>query len=135
MSRENVEIVRRATEAALRRPTDWDTVNDLYHPRHELISLVGRMEGASDVGDQGWRDWLERMDETGQWRGEVDEIHSAPEGRVVLTARFWLRGSRSGAETERPLGAVVTVRDGKIVRAEMFPTPEEALEAAGLRDG
>jgi hypothetical protein len=46
MSEENVEIVRRATEAALRRPPDWNTVNALYHPRHELISLISRVEGA-----------------------------------------------------------------------------------------
>ena len=35
MSLENVEIVRRAMEAANRRPKpDFATVNDLYHPDH-----------------------------------------------------------------------------------------------------
>jgi hypothetical protein len=65
MSQENVEIVRRASEAALRRPTDWDTVNALYHPEHQLISLTGRVEAASEVGDQGWRVglsvWMRRV--------------------------------------------------------------------------
>jgi ketosteroid isomerase-like protein len=134
VSQENVEIVRRATQAAMRRPTDWDTVNALYHPRHELISLTGRVEGGPGVGDQGWRDWLERMDEAGQWRYEPEEIRPAAGGRVVLIGRVWLRGGRSGAETELALGTVVTLRNGKIVRTEVYPSANEALEAAGLKD-
>jgi hypothetical protein len=72
------------------------------------------------------------MDEAGQWRYEPEEIRPAPDGRVVLIGRFWLRGGRSGAETELALGTVATVRDGKIVRTEVFPSANEALEAAGL---
>jgi ketosteroid isomerase-like protein len=134
MSQENVEIVRRASEAALRRPTDWDTVNALYHPEHQLISLTGRVEAASEVGDQGWRGWLERMDAAGQWRYEPQDIRPAPDGRVVLIGRFWLRGSRSGAETESQIGTVVTLRDGRIVRTEVFFSAKEALDAAGLSE-
>ena len=134
MSQENVEIVRRATEAAFRRPTDWETINALYHPKHELIPLISRVEAGSSIGDQGWRDWLKRMDETGEWKFEADEIHAAPDGRVVVTGRFWLRGGQSGAETELHMGAVVTLRDRKILRTETFPTAIEALEAAGLKE-
>jgi hypothetical protein len=29
-------------------------------------------------------------------------------------------------------GCIVTVRGGKIIRTEVYPSPEEALKAAGL---
>jgi ketosteroid isomerase-like protein len=134
MSQENVEIVRRAAEAAFGRPPDWDTVNALYDPNHELIPLTSRVEGGSAVGAGGWRTWRKRMDETGEWDFETDEIRLAPDERVVIVGRFHLRGDRSGAEVETPLGAVVTVRGGKIVRTETYPSPKEALEAAGLSE-
>jgi ketosteroid isomerase-like protein len=30
------------------------------------------------------------------------------------------------------MGVIVTVRDGKIVRSEVYPSPEKALKAAGV---
>ena len=44
------------------------------------------------------------------------------------------RGKQSGAETEQRLAGMVTVRDGKVVRTEVYRSPEEALEATGLRE-
>jgi hypothetical protein len=44
-------------------------------------------------------------------------------------------GAGSGASVESPVFFyVLEIRDGQIVRARMFPTEEEALEAAGLRE-
>jgi ketosteroid isomerase-like protein len=134
MSEENVEIVRRAIEAAFHRPPDWDTVNTLFDPEHELISLISRVEIGSSVGARGFADWRKRMDETGDWSIEIDEIRPAPDGRVVVLMRVKLHGRKSGAEVERHTAYLTTLRDGKIVRSEVFPTPEEALEAAGLSE-
>jgi ketosteroid isomerase-like protein len=44
------------------------------------------------------------------------------------------RGSGSGVEVENRHGSVWTIRDGKAVRFEWFSEPDEALEAAGLRE-
>jgi|SRR5215211_7367707 len=134
MSQENVELVRRAMEAALRRPPDWDTATALFDPQHEFISMVTRVEGSSDVGLEGWRNWRARMDEAGDWAVQVDEIRPAPNGRVVVLGRFQLRGGQSGAEIEANRGVVFTVRHGRIVSTEVFPSPTEALQAAGLRE-
>jgi len=50
MSQANVEIVRRAYEAVIRKPKpDFATINDLYHPDHELISLISLPEGGSHL--------------------------------------------------------------------------------------
>jgi hypothetical protein len=45
------------------------------------------------------------------------------------------RGRKSGAEVELKRNAGVwTVRGGQVVKVVWFSTPEEALEAAGLRE-
>ena len=38
MSRQNMEIVRRAIAASTQQPPDLETVNPLYHPEHVLTS-------------------------------------------------------------------------------------------------
>jgi hypothetical protein len=51
---------------------------------------------------------------------------------VLLGAR--LRGATSGIETETPVGLVMTVRDGKVIRSFDYPTHQEALKAVGLEE-
>src|SRR5919198_5361435 len=132
MSRENVDIVRRGLRAALRNPPDWDTATALFDPQHEFVSLVTRVEVSPDIGVEGWRNWRARMDDAGRWTVTVDEIRPATNGRVLVLGRFRLRGAQSEAEFEASRGIVCTVRAGRIVRTEVFPTPEEALNVAGL---
>jgi hypothetical protein len=86
MSEENVEIVRAAIEATMRRPKpDWKTMNAVFHPDHEFLPRdVGLEGGGGHRGARGYRDWTTRTGET-------------------------------------------------MVRTELFQTPEEAREAAGLR--
>jgi hypothetical protein len=46
MSQENVEIVQRACAAAWRRPKpDFDTLNALAHPDHEMFTVQSLVEG------------------------------------------------------------------------------------------
>jgi ketosteroid isomerase-like protein len=134
MSQENVEVVRRGLEAALRSPPDWDTVTAIFDPEHEFVSLVTRVEGASDIGVEGWRNWRARMDDAGDWTFAVEDVRPASGGQVLVLGRFRLRGERSGAEFETLRGIVCQVRDGRIVRTEVLPTPEEALKAAGASE-
>jgi ketosteroid isomerase-like protein len=44
------------------------------------------------------------------------------------------RGRVSGAEVERQLALVWTLRDARVVRVEWFPTAEEARRAVGSQD-
>jgi ketosteroid isomerase-like protein len=53
---------------------------------------------------------------------------------VVVLGRVSIRTHRGGPEIERPLDQIVTLRDGKMVRARTFSSREDALEAAGLRE-
>jgi len=49
------------------------------------------------------------------------------------TGRAGLRES-SGAATELEQGLILTLRDGAIVRVEIYGDPEKALEAVGLAE-
>jgi ketosteroid isomerase-like protein len=56
-------------------------------------------------------------------------------GDVVVTlGRMEVRGALSGVTTGQPLAQVVSVRDGRVVTIRGNLPPEEALEAAGLRE-
>ena len=54
---------------------------------------------------------------------------------VVLRVRARITGEQSGLEGgDMHYSSVVTVRKGKAVLIEFFWDPQEALEAAGLRE-
>jgi ketosteroid isomerase-like protein len=137
MAAENVEIVRRAIEAAIRRPKpDFATMNELYHADHEYVSVVdAKLEGGSHRGMGGYRDWLVGVEETVQPRSRLEQVREIDEERVLAIAPTRHEGRSSGvALDEERMACIVTVREGKIVRTEVYPSPEAALEAVGLSE-
>jgi ketosteroid isomerase-like protein len=137
MSQENVEIVRKFLEAAIRQPPDWGTLNALGHPEHVLLELpdfVDRADEDAGMGGAGWRKWLERMNGAGGWRVDLADYRDAPDGDVVVRTRIELTGRRSGVHAVQELGLVISVRDGKVVRTRTFRRWQEALKAVGLAE-
>jgi ketosteroid isomerase-like protein len=131
----NVEIVRRGIEAAIRRPNpDFTTMNELYHPDHEFISLVDTaLEGGSHRGMDGYRAWLRGIEETVQPRSRVEQVREIDQDLVLAITPSRHAGSSSGvALEEERVASIVTVREGKIIRTEVYASPEEALKAVGL---
>jgi hypothetical protein len=53
---------------------------------------------------------------------------------VLVLARLRTQGKSSGVEVERSIGYVFQFEDGLVRRATAYMTPEEAHEAAGLRE-
>jgi ketosteroid isomerase-like protein len=136
MSQENVEIVRRAYEAATRRPKpDFAAVNALYHPDHEFVSLASRVEGRSFVGAEGFREVLQSYADTFEsWDAKIEEIRGIDAERVLVVADVNAIGRRGGVHVEQRFVYVLTVQDGKVVRTELYSSPEDALEAVGLSE-
>jgi ketosteroid isomerase-like protein len=136
MSEDNVEVVRRAVGAVIRRPKpDFSTMNDLYHPDHEFISLVDAIEGGKHRGGRGYRDWLLNTQDAVEWTQTLEQATEIDKERVLVITPTRFRGRSSGvALKEQRLGWVVTVRGGKIIRTEVHPTPEEVLKVAGLEE-
>jgi ketosteroid isomerase-like protein len=133
MSQENVEIVRRGIEAVIRRPKpDFATINDVYHPDHELISRVNALEGGSHRGARGYRDWLLGAEDALPWESRLEKVTEIDDHRVLAVTPTRSRGPSSGVAVDERSACVVTVRGGKIIRTEVYRSAEDALKAVGL---
>jgi hypothetical protein len=64
---------------------------------------------------------------------EVEELIEAG-GFIVALVRLGIRPHGADADFELRIAHLWTLRDGKLVRCEVFPEREKALEAAGLRE-
>jgi ketosteroid isomerase-like protein len=137
VSHENVEIVRRGIEAAIRRPEpDVPALSELYHPDHEFISVVdSRLEGQVRRGLRGYREWLQAGEETIQPRPTLEQVMEIDDERVLAITPTRHAGRSSGIVLdEERMACVVTVREHKIIRTEVYSSPEAALKAVGLEE-
>jgi ketosteroid isomerase-like protein len=132
MSQENVEVVRQH----LRRVTDPSPSFDLLDEEIELDirpmtpGYQGIIHGKDAVIDF-WRDYSDTWDE---YTLEAIEILEAGEDQVVVVADERGHGKGSGGSFERSSGTIFTLRAGSLVRMKFFPTGEDALKSAGLRE-
>jgi ketosteroid isomerase-like protein len=133
MSQENVEIVKRATDAFNRR--DLDAFMKCVTPDFEYYpSLVGTVEGRSFKGREGMERYFE--DVRGAWeefRVLLDELRDLGD-RVLWLGRMEGRGKGSGVPVDTPYRAISDFRDGKVSRIRVFLDHDEALRAAGLSE-
>jgi ketosteroid isomerase-like protein len=141
MSEENVELVRGWMEAWQRGDrVQVEKSIDSFDPEIEwdasrfaerVPDLARVYHGAEGVRDF-WRLWLS------SWRDlqfEIKAVRDAGEEVVLLIENQRQWGRHSGIETQvAPYGFVFTFRDGRITRVALYPTPEGALEAAGLSE-
>jgi len=131
MAQTDVEVVLEQFEATNER--DFGRAMSLYAEDvvlvvHDGASLDrGTFEGSEAVG-RWFGDWFQTF-EPG-YRFEIEEARDL--GDVVfLDASHHGRGRASGVEVSSRMAYLYTVRDGKIARAELYATREEALAAAG----
>ena len=135
MSQENVEIIRRGYE--LYAAGDLEGVAALFSADAEVADTAGL--GTSELapgtrrGPEGFVRVIEEARESFEdFRTEPEDFIDAGDV-VVVPARISGRGRTSGATQEAHLVHLWALRDGKVIRAEVYRTVEEALDAAGLR--
>jgi ketosteroid isomerase-like protein len=132
MSQENVEIVRRSTDAFNRG--DRDAALADYAPKAEWHT-TGRF---TDEGVYHGREGLERLwaetHEDMEMSLSISDIYAVGEDKVFVATAAASMGRRSKARYEQPMWFVHTLRDGLIVRVETYTDSAQALEAAGLRE-
>jgi ketosteroid isomerase-like protein len=131
MSRENVEVVRRAFAAYAR-----GDVEAMLEEVDQEVQWKQIEEPEPVYGRDGVREAVRRWDET--WdnlQAEVEEYIDAGEC-VVALIRFRGLGRTSGVPVEMASYHLFTVRNGKVARMfEYGPGKRvEALEAVGLRE-
>ena len=132
MSQENLEIMREFYDRWGRGETEgWEEIFDPeveWHTAredpdadvHHGIPAVGRMF-------QRWSEAFEDM------RGIPEEFIDVGD-RVFVWQRTVGRGAASGVEVVWEGAYVWTLRDGKVVKVQIFFDRDEALEAAGLSE-
>ena len=131
MSQENVEVVRRMWDAWER--ADLETVFCLYDPAIVWVNHVGPVEAqGAYLGHEGvrrtWREWLAPFE---TFEAHAEAFIDAGDSVVVS---WWMsgRGKTSGAPGDRSGWSVNTIRNGLVIRVDLFDTETEALEAVGL---
>jgi ketosteroid isomerase-like protein len=128
---DNVEIVRRATAAYDRGAfeeaagwmdpaIEWD-MSRVPVPEPEVYRGLDGLAAFTEVWQESWA----ALDL------DPEEFIDAGD-RVVSVVRQAGRGRVSGVEVEQRFAQVWTLRDGRIVRMDMYPDRGAALKAVGL---
>ena len=133
MSQENVEAVRRVSDAYNRR--DVEAMLNELHPEIEWQPwLQVQLGGGATVyrGHQGVREGIrDGEDAFSEVHADLSEVRDLGE-RAVAVGHLRGRGKESGALTESPIAWIVDFKGGKVIRVREYLDPKEALEAAGL---
>ena len=133
MASENVELVR-SIYADWERG-DWNSTAYAFDPEMEF-ARIGRPDFAEHLGE--WRGFDEMRAALLAWMRSWEDIRVQAErvidlgDRVLVLSRQSGRGKRSGVPLDTEYGDIFTIRDGKIVRWELYMERADALAAAGL---
>jgi ketosteroid isomerase-like protein len=134
MSQENVDTIREAVEAF--NSGHMEDALARVHPEVEWTSADAFPDAQTYRGPEGVRQffatWLDTFE---GFRLHLERCDTAGDDLVIAALRVSGEGTESGVPVESPtFFQVVEFQDGQILRARMFPTEEDALEAAGLSE-
>ena len=90
---------------------------------------TGTFNGKERVGEW-FGDWFRAFGP--DYRFEITEAEVLGPGLAYLFAVYAGSGRASGVEVSSQSAYLYRVEDGKITRVQLFPTREEAMEAASL---
>jgi len=134
MSEENVKAVRRW----FARLGAGDPAPDLCDPEIEIRNWAESPVPGPYYGHEGLRKWFRDVNDPDMGLDiqlfELEDVVEVEDGRVLTTQRATGRGRSSGLAVDQRWGSIIGLRDGRIASAFGYPTPEEALEAAGLSE-
>jgi ketosteroid isomerase-like protein len=131
MSRENVEVVRRA-HTEFERGNFW--VPDFFDPDIHVVWLtaIGGDEETVGLAEMGRvvLDWMRSWDELKLFAERLVDA-----GDRVAVVGYWRgRGRASGVVTDWRHGSVWTLRGGKAISVVSYADPADALKAVGLAE-
>jgi len=132
MSQENVERIREVVTAM--NSGDFETALERSHPDVEWQALDVFPDAGTYHGREGLRAFFQTwLDTFRGFRVHLEKCEALDERRVVATVRVSGEGAESGVEVASPpFFQLFELRDGLLIRARMFETESQALEAAGL---
>jgi uncharacterized protein len=140
VAKENVEAVRRATDAFNRE--DIDALLEDAGPEvewHPMFQVLFGGEAAVYRGQEGYREFQRDTNEAfaEQPQIELSEVRDLGE-RVVAIGRLRGRGRESGVETNTAIAWLIEFRNGKAFRVREYLDPKRSprsrrAEGVGLR--
>jgi len=126
---QNVELARDLFELWSARNYDGFLV--AAHPDVEIFSRFASLGGEPYRGLEGVRTWTAEIEQSfGKFEVRVDDFRDLGSDRVLALGAIDLEGRTSGIEIEQPMGWLLELRDGKLVRLFFYSSHAEALEAA-----
>ena len=128
MWEERISVVRAFTDAVTER--NLDAALKLCHPEIEFFSLLAQLEARPYRGLAGIRRYFKEIDATWEeWRVEVEQLLSAPDGRVVIVMSTHMRGKGSGLPFVQRVAVLWEFKDEKLWRAGLYRDPADAVRA------
>jgi ketosteroid isomerase-like protein len=131
MAPSNAQIVREFSDL-IWSGRDLDAAMELVHPQAVFdwsrAPYTGLFEGHAAVREASEALW----DAWDEWDPEFEEAIDVDPETVLIVTFVRARGRGSGVPVEAHGASLWSLRDGKIIRAKLFQSKEEALEAAGL---
>jgi ketosteroid isomerase-like protein len=125
-----VEACRGVIEAINERGPD--AVLDLLDPEVEFYEDPKFPEAEVFRGrDEVVRNFREFWASFEHVRFEIEDLRDAGGDKVMAVLCEKARGKASGVEVQRRSGWVITFRDGKALRFEIYLDPRDAFEAVG----
>jgi len=139
MSQENVDIVRAVNEAfqaGIQRGEFGGGVESGLLADDFEFAPVPELAGETTYGGvHGFVEFMRRWTEDFEdWSVRLDRLIEAPGDRVVALMHQSGTGKGSGVPVDLHHGAVFKLREGRVVRINLYLTLEQALEAAGLSE-
>jgi ketosteroid isomerase-like protein len=129
MSDENVAHFHEWIDRVNRGDADW--MVEHAAPDVEWEPARAGTEGAFH-GHEGLRAFVKDTEESFEvFQGSVSEVRGLGD-RVLGFGVLRIKGRGSGIEIDVPVAAILTFRDGLLVRFKDYGDPQRALEAAGL---
>jgi uncharacterized protein len=134
----DVERVRQLYEQLMARgcmedPASAEAVSRFFDPDVEICQMAGILGSAGQFhGHRGVvASTLEVVRDSADPVFIPEEIRALGD-QVAAVALFRATGRRSGVPMQRRIGHLFTLREGLIVRFEVFEDPDAALRAAGI---
>jgi ketosteroid isomerase-like protein len=128
MWEERISLVRGFADAITTR--DVERALEVCHPEVEFFSLMAQLDARPYTGYAGIRRYFREIDATwDEWRVEVEQLMSAPDGRVVIVMSTHMRGKGSGVPFAQRLANLWEFEDELLRRAILYTDPAEALRA------
>jgi uncharacterized protein len=109
---------------------NWRPRFELYHPEmewgwsEEFPGLAGVYQDPRDPNPR-LRAWLSEWE---HWRAEAEDYLEFGD-HVVVLASYYGQGKGSGVEIHQDGAHVFELRDGKVVRLEIFANREKAIDS------